>query len=64
METLDAIGQRYRTLPSDVLGETNPFKAFSINVHAASKGAKREQLEVAKHKAREMSKRGRRNSRR
>jgi hypothetical protein len=42
METLDAIAQRYGVLPHELIGETEPFKAFEIDLWAAKWGSARD----------------------
>lgn len=38
MLALDAIGKRYGIRPSALIGETNPWAAFSIDLHAHNWG--------------------------
>lgn len=45
MEALDSIARRYSTLPSNVIGETDPLKAMSINLRAHNAGANRERYQ-------------------
>lgn len=49
METLDAIASRYGVLPSVLIGETNPWKAISLNLWAHNYGVQREGLDAHLH---------------
>jgi hypothetical protein len=42
MEALDSVGHRYGVLPSLVIGETHPMKAFAIDLWAHNWGIQRE----------------------
>jgi hypothetical protein len=42
MEALDAIGRRYGTRPSAVIGETDEFKAFAIDLWACNAGVQQD----------------------
>lgn len=46
MELLDSLARRYGARPSQVLGEGEEFKAFSIDLHAHNAGVVREQKAV------------------
>jgi hypothetical protein len=43
METLDALASRFGVRPSELIGETDGFQAFSIDLWAHNWGVQREQ---------------------
>jgi len=42
MECLDSVARRYGVLPSAVVGETNQFKALTLNLWAHNYGVQRD----------------------
>lgn len=48
MEALDSIGRRYGRRPSEIMGISNPFQAYSVDLWAHNYGVQRQNLEVVK----------------
>ncbi len=48
MVALDAIGRRYGVRPSRLVGETDEFAAYSIDLHAHNWGVQQETLDAKK----------------
>lgn len=52
MLALDSIGRRYGRLPSEVIGLTDEFKAFAVNLWAHNAGVQNDGLNVWRGKNR------------